>query len=135
MKNRCSNPNGDHAQHYYERGIKVCNEWISDFEAFEKWAVTNGYTPCLTIDRIDVDGNYTPDNCRFVDSRVQANNRRNNKCIELDGIRLTYAQWSKKLGAKDSRLVAQRINNGWTEQEAVTIPLGGKRGARLCTTI
>lgn len=84
MKNRCYNSNSQDYQYYGDRGIRICDEWLSDYAAFKKWAYANGYDPeaprgeC-TIDRIDVDGNYEPSNCRWVSMQVQSQNRRNVK--------------------------------------------------------
>jgi len=66
MKSRCLNPNDYHYQYYGKRGIIVCNAWKNDYLAFKKWALANGYKPGLTIDRINNDGNYEPDNCQFL---------------------------------------------------------------------
>lgn len=81
MKERCSNPNHNRYQDYGGRGITVCDEWIHDYMAFRDWAMSHGYDENAprgqcTIDRIDVDGPYAPDNCRFVSMKVQANNKR-----------------------------------------------------------
>ena len=81
MKARCYNPNATFYKDYGGRGITVCEEWRNDYAAFRDWAMANGYNPdaprgACTIDRIDVDGNYCPENCRWVDNKTQCNNKR-----------------------------------------------------------
>lgn len=98
MKTRCLNPNDDYYEGYGGRGIRVCNEWMQDFSSFYEWANKNGYEEDLTIDRVNNDGHYEPNNCRWVKLDVQMNNKRNNVRITIDGETLTMAEWSKKTG-------------------------------------
>lgn len=97
MKARCYNVNNVSFKNYGARGIRVCSEWLV-FENFYKWAMNNGYSDNLELDRIDVNGNYCPENCRFVTRKVNANNKRNNHFIEIDGEIKTFSEWIEILG-------------------------------------
>lgn len=122
MKDRCFNENCVSYKNYGARGITVCDEWANNFSAFYDWAIKAGYSECLSIDRIDNDGNYTPSNCRWATPEVQANNTRHNHMIEYNGKTLTLSQWSKLTGIKYSK-IKERINKcGWSVEKTLTTP-------------
>lgn len=98
MKQRCSNPKDTRYKNYGARGITICDEWLNDSKKFYDWANNNGYNDNLSIDRIDVKGNYEPLNCRWVTQVEQQNNKRNNHFIEFNGKRKTIAQWARYYG-------------------------------------
>lgn len=128
MKNRCYNPNYAEYRYYGQRGIFVCEEWKNDYPAFRDWALANGYDEHnknkeCTLDRIDVDKNYCPDNCRWVDLFVQANNKRNNIKIEYNGVTRTIAEWARVLDMKFSTLYCRLIQYNWTIEKAFTTPV------------
>ena len=103
MKDRCNNPKCPSYKNYGGRGINVCDEWQS-FEPFYEWAINNGYRDDLTIDRVDVNGNYEPQNCRWADYKTQANNTRRNVYLSYQGETKTLAEWVEITGISRSAL-------------------------------
>ncbi len=95
MKTRCYNKNAKNYPRYGGRGIHVCDSWKSDPESFVKWCRENGYKEGLQLDRIDNNGPYSPNNCRFVEPKVNANNRGNNVRVEAFGESKTVAEWAR----------------------------------------
>ena len=87
IKSRCYNPNASSYKSYGGRGITLCDEWKNDYSTFEKWALHNGYSDGLTIERIDVDGNYTPSNCTWVTAEDQQRNKRTTRRIDNTSLR------------------------------------------------
>ena len=95
IKNRCNNPNADAYKNYGGRGITICNEWENDFINFRNWALENGYNDNLSIDRIDVNGNYESNNCKWASEQEQSNNRRKNHYITYNNEIHTIAEWAR----------------------------------------
>ncbi len=118
MKQRCSNPNRKDYSLYGGRGISVCKEWINNFNAFLSWSIDSGYDNTLSLDRIDVNGDYEPKNCRWVTQKKQCNNTRRNIIIEMDGEIHTLKEWCEILGKKYSK-VSCRVRRGWEPSEAL----------------
>lgn len=119
IKARCYNSHTDNYKDYGGRGIKMCDEWRGSFQNFQSWALSHGYADNLTIDRIKVNGDYEPSNCRWVTQKEQANNKRNNVFFTYNGRTKTLKQWCDYYG-KDYRLVHNRINYGkWCFEEAL----------------
>lgn len=104
MKQRCYNPNNSEYNNYGGRGISICKEWLDDVNQFLKWAVENGYEVGLTIDRIDVNGNYCPENCRWIPMEEQSKNRRNNVIVDVGGEKMTIAEAGRRLGMSESTI-------------------------------
>ena len=118
MKQRCNNPNNQAYKNYGGRGIKVCEEWNKKdgLKDFGDWALANGYKDNLTIDRINVDKGYSPDNCRWVDMKTQCNNTRRNVHLTYLGVDYTIAQFSRKYSI-DHRLVGKLLRDGLSPSE------------------
>ena len=96
MKSRCENPNRVKFKDYGHRGIKVCEEWHDSWE-FVKWALSNGYSKGLQLDRIDNNHGYSPSNCRWVTPKQNSRNRRNNKFLTINGVEKCVAEWCETI--------------------------------------
>lgn len=120
MKARCYDESHIGFKHYGERGINVCAGWVNDFPAFREWAMANGYDDTLTIDRINNDLGYFPENCRWAPHAAQSNNRRCNIRLTFNGETRTLADWSRSTGMHRAT-IASRLRSGWSVNKALTI--------------
>ena len=131
MKSRCYYEKSKTFKYYGGRGIKVCDEWKNSFISFYEWSMKNGYDENAergqcTIDRIDVNGNYEPNNCRWATIKQQANNTRRNHFIEYNGKTQTVSQWANELGVEPDSIF-NRLRKGFTEEEALTLKFNERR--------
>jgi len=120
MKQRCFNENNANYIFYGGRGIKVCNEWKNSFIEFYNWAIENGYKEGLSIDRINVNGNYEPDNCQWVKMKIQTRNKRDNVFVEFNGENLCIQDWANRLGINHTTLT-KRLKK-WSVEKSLTTP-------------
>lgn len=107
---------------YGGRGITVCDEWRHDFRTFRDWALANGYAANLTIDRRDNDGNYHPDNCRWITIQKQQCNRSTSRIIEWNGKRQAISEWARETGIR-STSIRYRLFVGWPLERVFTEPM------------
>ena len=127
MKRRCTKEH-DSYKNYGGRGITVCDEWLNSFEKFYE-DMGEPTTNTHEIDRIDNDGNYCKENCRWVSPKENCRNRRNNRVITYNDETLCVSEWSERLGGS-RHLVEKRLKMGWSEEKAVTTPIS-KRHQRF----
>ena len=111
MKRRCNNLDDSGYRNYGARGIKVCNEWNKSYDAFYNWSILNGYSEELTLDRINNDLGYSPDNCRWATIQEQSNNTRVNHRVTYKGETHTIAEWGRIIGINPDR-IGQRLKKG-----------------------
>ena len=121
MLSRCETKSQSVYRHYGGRGIKVCDEW-HNYLSFRQWAIENNYTDALTLDRINVDGNYTPSNCRWVTMKEQANNTRANKHIVYKNVSRTLSEWSE-ITKINAGTISYRLKHGWDTEAALFTPV------------
>lgn len=125
MRSRCYNPKNKDYQHYGAKGVIIAPAW-STFQEFQKWAVENGYRDGLSIDRIDVDGNYSPDNCRWVEMREQHDNTTRTIRLTCNGVTKTIGEWASEIGIS-ARTLRRRKMLGWEDEKIITTELKGSR--------
>lgn len=118
MKDRCNNERNKSFKNYGGRGITVCEEWQKSYESFESWALSSGYKEGLSIDRIDNNKGYCPENCRMTDNVQQARNKRNTVIIDFDGSKKSLQELAEEKKVSVSKL-RYRIKAGWDINKAL----------------
>lgn len=121
MKERCYNPNDKRYEDWGGRGIQICDEWLSDPETFVRWSIENGYDEGLTIDRVDNNGNYCPENCRWVTKAENNQNRRSSRYYTYNGKTQNLQKWCDEYNASRS-MVNKRLQLGWEFDKALLTP-------------
>lgn len=116
MKRRCDSPKAERYPRYGGRGIRYCEEW-KNFIPFMEWAFENGYVDGLSIERIDTDGNYCPENCKWIPLKQQANNTSQNRHVTMRGEKMTIAQFAEKLGAPYSAVYQEICILHWSPEK------------------
>lgn len=119
MRNRCLKSSYPEYSRYGGRGITICKEWL-DYSNFKKWAKKNGYSNSLTIDRIDNDKGYFPDNCRWATRTEQQRNRRDNICLTFKGKTLLLVEWAEKLNIPLGTLYHRKCKTDMSDEEIIT---------------
>ena len=115
---RCYNENNHAYKYYGGKGVTICDEWLQSFDNFYNWALLNGYKEGLSIDRIDVNGSYSPKNCRWATMEEQSRNRTNTVLVEYNGKKMTLREWSEELNISLSTISKRRFR-GWTDKEII----------------
>ena len=126
MLDRCRCKTTTGYKNYGGRGIKVCDEWVGNYMAFMEWALANGYKEGLELDRIDVNGNYCPENCRWITHKQNNNNTRRNHFLTYNGKTHTLAEWSEITSIKYPTLV-HRVESGWSAEKVLTSPINQQK--------
>ena len=121
MRLRCYNENNVNYKYYGGKGVTICDEWLLSFENFFDWAINNGYNENLTIDRIDSEKEYSPDNCKWSTKKEQAYNRSMSVKLTLNGKTMHMTEWAEELEI-DKKILSWRYNNGWSDEEILSRP-------------
>ncbi|GHV06419.1 hypothetical protein FACS1894217_05060 [Clostridia bacterium] len=122
MKSRCYNPKSTRFYSWGGKGITICNDWLEDFKKFYDWSMQNGYSEDLTIDRIDSDKGYSPENCRWVTVKEQSNNTCKNHQYTFNGETLNSCEIAAKYNLKRTTF-EERIRRGWSLERALLSPV------------
>lgn len=113
MVYRCYNEKGSAFKQYGAKGISICDEWLNNPKSFEEWSISNGYSSNLTIDRVNCNGNYCPENCRWVTHEDNARYKTTTIILDVDGIKKTGRQWSEELGIGMNKINVYRREYGY----------------------
>ena len=127
MRERCNNPNNKRYKNYGGRGIKICPDW-NDYTAFRKWAIENGYSENLTIERIDINKGYCPENCRWATWKEQAQNTTRTRFLTYNGKTQSMSMWAKELGLSYG-VINHRVQRGWSIERIANIPVRRSKNA------
>jgi hypothetical protein len=119
MRRRCVDAKQPNFSHYGGKGITVCEEWLHNYKAFYDWSISNGYTDELTIDRIDNNKGYSPENCRWADMKTQQNNRSYNKLLTYNGKTQNVKEWAEELGINYKTLWNRLFTYKWSIEKAL----------------
>lgn len=122
IKKRCLNENNERFHQYGGRGIEVCAEWLESFDNFAEWALSNGYEEHLTLERIDVNGDYCPKNCKWIPRSEQAFNKRDTKWVYYKGERIQLKILCERLGVTYDTVHDRIYKRGWSVEDAVERP-------------
>ncbi|GHV74229.1 hypothetical protein AGMMS49940_15310 [Spirochaetia bacterium] len=128
MRQRCLNQKSTFYHRYGGRGITICKDWLDDYQNFKYWALKNGYADNLTLDRIDNDQGYSPDNCRWATAKEQADNRITNHKVTYRGKTQDVTQWAEELGMS-AGVIFMRLFRGWSVERTFEQPVRKVRKA------
>jgi len=129
MKYRCYNENFPSYSRYGGRGIGICKEWKNTFAVFKKWAEKTGYREPLTIERINNDKGYSPENCKWIPKKDQSLNRNSRRELEYNGVKKSVKEWAEEYGMKYDTLW-MRLKRGWEIGKSISYPVNKNKGKR-----
>ena len=130
MKQRCYNLNNSHYNNYGGRGIGICIEWLTSPESFYAWAYQNGYSKGMSIERIDINQNYSPENCKFIPFSEQSKNRSMSIMVTIDGVTKCLSDWSKDFGINVNTVKTRHNQYGMSWIDALKTPVNKRYSMR-----